>query len=127
MVMSSQKRNKIQIIIKPQRNDREDYKMTAININKNNFQNEVMNSDKTVLLDFWAPWCAPCRMVVPIIEEIAGERPDIKVGKINVDEQPELASEFSIMSIPTLVVMKNGKIVQQVSGARPKKAILEML
>lgn len=127
MVMSSQKRNKIQIIIKPQSNDREDYKMTAININKNNFQNEVMNSDKPVLLDFWAPWCAPCRMVVPIIEEIAGERPDIKVGKINVDEQPELASEFSIMSIPTLVVMKNGKIVQQVSGARPKNAILEML
>ena len=127
MVMSSQKRNKIQIIIKPQRNDREDYKMTAININKNNFQNEIMDSEKTVLLDFWAPWCAPCRMVVPIIEEIAGERPDIKVGKINVDEQPELASEFSIMSIPTLVVMKNGKIVQQVSGARPKNAILEML
>ena len=127
MVMSSQKRNKIQIIIKPQRNDREDYKMTAININKNNFQNEVMNSDKPVLLDFWAPWCAPCRMVVPIIEEIAGERPDIRVGKINVDEQPELASEFSIMSIPTLVVMKNGKIVQQVSGARSKNAILEML
>ena len=127
MVMSSQKRNKIQIIIKPQRNDREDYKMTAININKNNFQSEVMNSDKPVLLDFWAPWCAPCRMVVPIIEEIAGERPDIKVGKINVDEQPELASEFSIMSIPTLVFMKNGKIVQQVSGMRPKNAILEML
>lgn len=127
MVMSSQKRNKIQIIIKPQSNDREDYKMTAININKNNFQNEVMNSDKPVLLDFWAPWCAPCRMVVPIIEEIAGERPDIRVGKINVDEQPELASEFSIMSIPTLVVMKNGKIVQRVSGARPKNAILEML
>ena len=127
MVMSSQKRNKIQIIIKPQRNDREDYKMTAININKNNFQSEVMNSDKPVLLDFWAPWCAPCRMVVPVIEEIAGERPDIKVGKINVDEQPELASKFSIMSIPTLVVMKNGKIVQQVSGARPKNAILEML
>ena len=100
--------------------------MTAININKNNFQNEVMNSDKPVLLDFWAPWCAPCRMVVPIIEEIAGERSDIKVGKINVDEQPELASEFSIMSIPTLVVMKNGKTVQQVSGARSKNAILEM-
>ena len=100
--------------------------MSAININKNNFQNEIMDSEKTVLLDFWASWCAPCRMVVPIIEEIAGERPDIKVGKINVDEQPELASEFSIMSIPTLVVMKNGKIVQQVSGARPKNAILEM-
>ena len=101
--------------------------MSAININKNNFQNEIMDSEKNVLLDFWASWCAPCRMVVPIIEEIAGERPDIKVGKINVDEQPELASKFSIMSIPTLVVMKNGKIVQQVSGARPKKAILEML
>ena len=101
--------------------------MSAININKNNFQNEIMDSEKTVLLDFWAPWCAPCRMVVPVIEEIAGELPDIKVGKINVDEQPELASKFSIMSIPTLVVMKNGKIVQQVSGARPKKAILEML
>ena len=101
--------------------------MSAININKNNFQNEIMDSEKTVLLDFGAPWCAPCRMVVPVIEEIAGERPDIKVAKINVDEQPELASKFSIMSIPTLVVMKNGKIVQQVSGARPKKAILEML
>ena len=101
--------------------------MSAININKNNFQNEIMDSEKTVLLDFGAPWCAPCRMVVPVIEEIAGERPDIKVGKINVDEQPELASKFSIMSIPTLVVMKNGKIVQQISGARPKSAILEML
>ena len=101
--------------------------MSAININKNNFQNEIMDSEKTVLLDFWAPWCAPCRMVVPIIEEIASERPDIKVGKINVDEQPELASKFGIMRIPTLVVMKNRKIVQQVSGARPKNAILEML
>ncbi|MGB4998902.1 MAG: thioredoxin, partial [Blautia wexlerae] len=88
--------------------------MSAININKNNFQNEIMDSEKTVLLDFWAPWCAPCRMVVPVIEEIAGERPDIKVGKINVDEQPELASKFGIMSIPTLVVMKNGKIVTKV-------------
>ena len=101
--------------------------MSAININKNNFQNEVLNSDKTVLLDFWASWCAPCRMVAPIVEEIAGERGDIKVGKINVDEEPELTNKFSIMSIPTLVVMKNGKIVQQVSGARPKNAILEML
>ena len=94
--------------------------MSAININKNNFQNEVLNSDKP-------SWCAPCRMVVPIVEEIASERRDIKVGKINVDEEPELANKFSIMSIPTLVVMKNGKIVQQVSGARPKNAILEML
>ena len=115
-------------IIKLQKEkDKEDYKMSAININKNNFQNEVLNSDKPVLLDFWASWCAPCRMVVPIVEEIAGERRDIKVGKINVDEEPELANKFSIMSIPTLVVIKNGKIVQQVSGARPKNAILEML
>ena len=101
--------------------------MSAININKNNFQSEVMNSDKKVLLDFWAPWCAPCRMVVPMVEEIAKERPDIKVGKINVDENPELATRFGIMSIPTLVVMENGKIVNQAMGARPKNAILAML
>ena len=90
--------------------------MTAININKNNFQNEVMNSDKPVLLDFWAPWCAPCRMVVPIVEEIASERRDIKVGKINVDEEPELANKFSIMSIPTLVVMKNKRPITLAIG-----------
>lgn len=101
--------------------------MTAMNINKNNFQSEVMNSDKPVLLDFWAPWCGPCRMVVPIVEEIAGERLDIKVGKVNVDEEQELAGQFGIMTIPTLVVMKNGKIVKQASGARPKKEILEMI
>lgn len=101
--------------------------MSAININTNNFQNEVMNSDKPVLLDFWAPWCVPCRMVAPTVEEIASERVDIKVGKINVDEQPELANKFGIMSIPTLVVMKNGKIVQRVSGVRSKNTILEML
>ena len=128
MVISSQKTNEFQTIIKPQKKkDKEDCKMSAISINKNNFQNEVMNSDKPVLLDFWAPWCAPCRMVVPIVEEIASEHADIKVGKINVDEQPELANKFGIMSIPTLLVMKNGKIVQQVSGVRPKNAILQML
>ena len=101
--------------------------MSAININKNNFQNEVLNSEKKVLLDFWAPWCGPCRMVVPIVEEIAAERPDIKVGKINVDEEVELASQFGIMSIHTLVVIENGKIVNQAMGARPKEAILGML
>ena len=101
--------------------------MSAININKNNFQNEVLNSEKKVLLDFWAPWCGPCRMVVPIVEEIAGERPDIKVGKINVDEEVELASQFGIMSIPTLLVIEKGKIVNQAMGARPKEAILGML
>ena len=101
--------------------------MSAIHINKNNFQNEVLNSDKKVLLDFWAPWCGPCRMVVPIVEEIADEHPDIKVGKINVDEEAELASQFGIMSIPTLVVIDNGKIVNQAMGARPKEAILGML
>ena len=101
--------------------------MSAININKNNFQNEVLNSEKKVLLDFWAPWCGPCRMVVPIVEKIADERPDIKVGKINVDEEVELASQFGIMSIPTLVVIEKGKIVNQAMGARPKEAILGML
>ena len=101
--------------------------MAAININNNNFLSEVMNSDKKVLLDFWAPWCGPCRMVVPMVEEIAKERLDIKVGKINVDENPELASQFGIMSIPTLVVIENGNIVNQAMGARPKDAILAML
>ena len=101
--------------------------MAAIDINKNNFQNEVLNSEKKVLLDFWAPWCGPCRMVVPLVEEIARERPDIRVGKINVDENPELAVRFGIMSIPTLVVMEKGQIVNQAKGARPKKAILELL
>ena len=101
--------------------------MAAININTNNFLSEVMNSEKKVLLDFWAPWCAPCRMVVPVVEEIAKERPDIKVGKINVDENPELARQFGVFSIPTLVVMENGRIVRQEQGARPKNAILAML
>ena len=101
--------------------------MSALNIDSKNFHSEVMNSDKPVLLDFWAPWCGPCRMVVPIVEEIAQERPDIKVGKVNVDENPELAAQFGVMSIPTLVVMKNGQVVNQAMGARPKKAILAML
>ena len=101
--------------------------MSAVNIDKYNFQEEVMESGKPVLLDFWAPWCGPCRRVVPIVEEIAEERSDIKVGKINVDEQPELASRFGVMSIPTLMVMQDGKILKQALGARPKQAILAML
>lgn len=101
--------------------------MSAINVNKNNFQSEVMNSDKTILLDFWAPWCGPCRRVAPIMEEISDERSDIKVCKVNVDEEPELAGEFGIMSIPTLVMVKNGQVVGQTVGARPKNMILEML
>lgn len=101
--------------------------MSAIHINKQNFDSEVMNSDRPVLLDFWAPWCAPCRMVMPIVEEIAKERTDIKVGKINIDEQPELASKYSVMSIPTLLVVKNGEVANHAVGARSKKAILSML
>ena len=100
--------------------------MSALNIGKNNFIKEVINSDKPVLLDFWASWCTPCQMIAPTIEAIAEERSDIKVGKINVDEQPGLARQFGIMSIPTLVVMKDGKIINQAVGARPKGAILAM-
>ena len=101
--------------------------MAALHITKNNFKEEVLNSDKLVLIDFWASWCGPCRMVGPIIDEIAAERPDVKVCKVNVDEEPELASEFSIMSIPTLVVMKDGQVLRQSMGAKPKSQILALL
>ena len=101
--------------------------MSVMHITKDNFREEVMDSEKPVLLDFWAPWCGPCRMVTPILEEIAEERPDIKVAKVNVDEEEELASQFRVMSIPTLLVMKDGEIVNQSVGARPKQAILSML
>ena len=101
--------------------------MSAINVNRNNFNQEVLNSDKPVLMDFWAPWCGPCRMVGPLVEEIAKERSDIKVVKINVDEEQELAMQFRVMSIPTLLVMKNGRIVNKAVGARPKAQILAML
>lgn len=101
--------------------------MSAINISQADFTPVVLNSDRPVLLDFWAPWCGPCRMVGPILEEIAAERPDIKVCKVNVDEQPELAGRFGVTSIPTLVVMKEGKVVNQAMGARPKSQILALL
>ena len=101
--------------------------MSVININNANFQDEVLNSEKPVLLDFWAPWCGPSRMVAPLVDEIAVERADIKVGKVNVDEQPQLAAQFGVMSIPTLVVMKDGKVTNKAVGARPKAQILGLL
>nr|WP_296834766.1 thioredoxin [uncultured Marvinbryantia sp.] len=101
--------------------------MSVLHITKENFQREVLESEKPVLLDFWAAWCGPCRMVGPILEEVAEERPDIKVCKVNVDDEQELASAYRIMSIPTLMVVKDGKIVNQSAGARPKSDILAML
>ena len=100
--------------------------MSVLSINKNNFE-EIKNSPKPVLLDFFAEWCGPCRMVSPIVDEIANEHPEFLVAKINVDEEPELAADFGVMSIPTLVVMKDGKIINQAAGARPKAQILAML
>ena len=101
--------------------------MSVITITKENFESEVLNSDKPVLVDFWATWCGPCRMVSPVVDEIAEERSDVKVGKINVDEQPELANRFGIMSIPTLMVFRDGKVADQAVGVRPKNLIEAML
>ncbi|MCI8969947.1 MAG: thioredoxin [Oscillibacter sp.] len=101
--------------------------MNTVSIDNTNFSQEVIHSDRPVLLDFWAPWCGPCRMIHPVLEEIARERPDVKVGKINVDEQPELAGRFGVMGIPMLVVLRDGKITGQAVGARPKGQILAML
>ena len=101
--------------------------MSAVNINKENFQNEVLNSDKPVLLDFWASWCGPCRMVLPMVEQLAEEREDVKVGKINVDEQPELASRFRVYTIPALFVFKNGQVIEQAIGVHSKEHLLAMV
>ena len=101
--------------------------MKVLHINKDNFHNEVLNSEKPVLLDFFASWCGPCRMVGPILDEIAEEREDIKVCKVDIDEQPELASRFRIMSVPTLMVLKNGQVMEQSIGAKPKHQILAMV
>lgn len=101
--------------------------MSVIQITKSNFHEEVINSGKKVLLDFWAPWCGPCRMVAPVLDQIAAERPDIKVCKINIDQELELANQFRIMSIPTLIVMEHGEVLRQTQGARPKGQILDML
>ena len=101
--------------------------MAVITITKENFAQEVLQSTKPVLLDFWASWCGPCRMLSPIVDEVAEERTDVKVGKVNVDEQPELAGQFGVMSIPTLLVFEQGKLVRQAVGARPKAGVLELL
>ena len=101
--------------------------MAVITITKENFEAEVLKSAQPVLLDFWAAWCGPCRMLSPIVDEVAEERTDVKVGKVNVDEQPELAAEFGVMSIPTLLLFENGKLARQAVGARPKSGVLELL
>lgn len=101
--------------------------MSVQTITVENFDELVLGSDKPVLVDFWAPWCGPCRMVSPIVDEIAGERDDILVGKVNTDEQPELAARFDIMSIPTLLVFKGGQLANKAVGARPKEALLALL
>lgn len=101
--------------------------MAVVTITKENFEQEVLQSAKPVLLDFWASWCGPCRMLSPVVDEVAEERTDVKVGKVNVDEQPELAGQLGVMSIPTLLVFEQGKLVRQAVGARPKASVLELL
>lgn len=99
----------------------------VVNVTKDNFEDEVLSADKTVLVDFWAEWCGPCRILGPVIDEIAGENSDVKVCKVNIDEQPELAEQYEVMSIPTLAVFKNGELAETSAGVQPKEQILSLL
>lgn len=101
--------------------------MTVLHVTKENFETEVLQSEKPVLVDFWASWCGPCKMVAPVLEEIAGEITDVKIAKINVDEQPELSQKFQVMSIPTLILFKEGKVVNTTVGAQPKEDLVRFI
>jgi len=112
---------------KVRKHNKEEKTMSVLHITKDTFEKEVLHSDKPVLLDFFAVWCGPCKMIAPVLDEIAAEREDIKVCKVNVDEEPELAAKYQVMSIPTLMVIKDGEVVNQSLGAKPKAQILDML
>lgn len=101
--------------------------MSVITVTKENFSREVLSSDRPVLLDFWAPWCGPCRMLSPVIDRVAEENPDVLVGKVNVDEQPELAGQFQVMGIPMLAMVRDGRVVSTTAGLQPKEAVEQMI
>ena len=101
--------------------------MSIINLTKDSYHNEVMETEKVVVIDFWATWCGPCKMMAPVVEEVAKDYPDVKVCKVNVDEEPELSNAFKIVSIPTIVVIKNGEIIDPVVGYRPKEDIEKII